>query len=120
MVTVCFVPATVISMLPSSCTSAPGFTTNSPSLYPTCTPAIGPLNGASEIISAADAPRMLSMLGEQSISAERTVATICTSSLYPSGKRGRIGRSIIRALRMATSLGRPSRLKKPPGIFPLA
>ena len=31
-----------------------------------------------------------------------------------------IGRSIMRAVKMARSVGRPSRLKKPPGIFPAA
>src|SRR5207302_826576 len=38
----------------------------------------------------------------------------------PFGQSGRIGRSIIRAVRIARSVGRPSRLKKPPGIFPAA
>ena len=34
------------------------------------------------------------------------------------GNRGRNGRSILRAIRMASVEGRPSRLKKPPGILP--
>ena len=53
-------------------------------------------------------------------SAERTVQMHCTSLLKPFGHSGRIGRSIMRAVRMARSVGRPSRLKKPPGIFPAA
>jgi hypothetical protein len=54
------------------------------------------------------------------MSADRTVQMTCTSFLKPFGQSGRIGRSIIRAVRMARSVGRPSRLKKPPGIFPAA
>ena len=48
------------------------------------------------------------------------VATICVSRCHPFGNRGRIGRSIMRAVRMPFSEGRPSRLKKLPGIFPAA
>jgi len=36
------------------------------------------------------------------------------------GKSGRNGRSIIRQVRISFSVGRPSRLKKPPGILPAA
>ena len=54
------------------------------------------------------------------MSAERTVQITCTSFLKPFGQSGRIGRSIMRAVRIARSVGRPSRLKKPPGIFPAA
>jgi len=39
---------------------------------------------------------------------------------YPSGNRGRIGLSISLEVRMAFSLGFPSRLKNPPGILPAA
>ena len=53
-------------------------------------------------------------------SALSTVAITCTSFLKPFGQSGRIGRSIMRAVRIARSEGRPSRLKKPPGIFPAA
>ena len=58
--------------------------------------------------------------GSFSPSAERTSPTICVSRLNPSGKSGRTGRSIIRAVRISFSVGRPSRLKKPPGIRPAA
>jgi hypothetical protein len=54
------------------------------------------------------------------MSAERTVQITCTSLRKPFGHSGRIGRSIIRAVRVARSVARPSRLKKPPGIFPAA
>src|SRR5690242_2601261 len=43
-----------------------------------------------------------------------------TSFLNPSGKSGRIERSMIRALRISASEGRPSLLMKPPGILPAA
>ena len=51
---------------------------------------------------------------------ESTVAMTWTSFLNPFGHNGRIGRSTMRAVRIARSVGLPSRLKKPPGIFPAA
>ena len=120
MVTVSLVPATVISTPQVTWVSRSGLMTNWPSTRPMRTPAIGPWNGASEIIKAADAPRMPNILGGQSGSADSTIATICTSSLYPLGNKGRMGRSIMRPVKMAASLGLPSRLKNPPGIFPAA
>ena len=45
-------------------------------------------------------------------------ATICVSLRQASGNSGRSGRSIRREVRISRSEGRPSRLKKPPGIFP--
>ncbi len=44
----------------------------------------------------------------------------CVSCMKPSGKRGRSVRSVWRADSTSLSPGRPSRLKKPPGIFPAA
>ena len=38
----------------------------------------------------------------------------------PSGNSGRIGRSIRREVSVSFSVGRPSRLKKPPGMRPAA
>ena len=46
--------------------------------------------------------------------------TTCTSFWNPSGKRGRMERSMMRQERISSSRGRPSRLMKPPGIFPEA
>ena len=43
-----------------------------------------------------------------------------TSFLKPSTKSGRIGRSIRREVSTSFSVGRASRLKKPPGILPAA
>ena len=48
------------------------------------------------------------------------VQMTCTSLRKPFGQSGLIGRSIIRAVSVARSVARPSRLKKPPGIFPAA
>src|SRR5581483_3304361 len=73
-----------------------------------------------DTINAADAPLMHRMSCAVTRSAERTVQMTCTSFLKPFGHSGRIGRSIMRAVRIARSVGRPSRLKKPPGILPAA
>ena len=52
--------------------------------------------------------------------AETTVIITCTSLVNASGNNGRIGRSIKRHVNVSSSEGRPSRLKKPPGILPAA
>ena len=70
--------------------------------------------------SAAEAPLMQRMSCGVTRSAERTVQMTCTSLRKPFGQSGRIGRSIMRAVSVARSVARPSRLKKPPGIFPAA
>ncbi len=89
-------------------------------MRPTRTAPTGPRNGSGEIISAADAPLMHRMSCAVTRSAESTVQMTCTSLRKPLGQSGRIGRSIMRAVRIARSVGRPSRLKKPPGILPAA
>ena len=55
--------------------------TNSPSMRPTRTAPIGPWNGISLIVRAADAAIVPRMSGSFSWSVERTVMTIWTSSL---------------------------------------
>ena len=100
--------------------STVGLMTNFPSTRPTRTPAMGPLKGISETERAQDAPIIAAMSGGLSCSTERTVAMTCMSLRKPLGKSGRMGRSMSRAQRMAALLGRPSRLMKPPGIFPTA
>src|SRR5215212_3842665 len=80
----------------------------------------GPKNGSGESIRAADAPLIARMSYGVIRSAESVMQMTCTSFLKPFGHSGRIGRSIMRAVRIAFSVGRPSRLKKPPGIFPAA
>src|SRR4051812_35847861 len=81
---------------------------------------IGPSKGMPEIISAADAALMATMSWGFSWSAPRMVPTTWVSLRYPSANDGRRGRSIRRQVRMAWSVGRPSRRKNEPGIFPAA
>ena len=54
------------------------------------------------------------------LSLASTIAWICTSSLKPAGNSGRIGRSIKREVSVSLVVGRPSRLRKPPGNLPAA
>ena len=49
-----------------------------------------------------------------------TLVMTWTSALKPSANMGRIERSIRRMVRISLVVGRPSRLKKPPGILPAA
>ena len=63
---------------------------------------------------------MATMSGSFSRSWLSTVAMTWISFRKPSGNSGRIGRSIRRETRVSFSEGRPSRLKKPPGILPAA
>src|SRR5665648_1274647 len=78
------------------------------------------MKGASDRVRAAEAPTRASTSWGFSMSTEMTVATRWTSLLKPFGQSGRIGRSSTRAVIMACSLGRPSRLMNPPGNFPAA
>jgi hypothetical protein len=73
-----------------------------------------------EIVNAAEAPIIERMSGSFSKSWLRTVQTTCVSLMKPGTKSGRSGRSISRDTNVSFSLGRPSRLKKPPGILPAA
>ena len=114
------VPTTMRSRADSSICSNVGLTTNSPSIRATRTAPTGPRNGSDEIASAAEAPLIARMSCGTTMSAESTVQMTCTSFLKPFGQSGRIGRSIMRAVSVARSVARPSRLKKPPGIFPAA
>ena len=58
-------------------------------------------------------PDMVAMVG-------CSAALTWTSLRNPFGNSGRSGRSIRRLVRTSFSVGRPSRLKKPPGILPAA
>ncbi len=71
-------------------------------------------------VSAAEAPTMATMSGSFSRSCESTVQMTCVSLRKPDAKSGRIGRSMRRETSVSFSDGRPSRLKKPPGILPAA
>ena len=67
---------------------------------------------------AAEAPIIAGISGSIAGSKAITVAITCTSFKKPFGNKGRNGRSIKRHVRVSFSEGRPSRLKKPPGILP--
>ena len=95
-----------------------GLMTNSPSTRPTETPEMGPSQGTSEMDRAMEVPIRAAISGELSCSTDMTVHTMDTSLRISLGNRGRIGRSIIRQVRVAFSLGRPSLFKKEPGILP--
>ena len=114
------VPATTRSSLLSSNCANVGLTTSSPSTYPSLVAATGPSNGISDRHRAEDAPMMPRTSGSFSWSADRTVTMTWISLWKPFGKRGRRGRSVRRAARVATSVGRPSLRKKLPGILPAA
>src|SRR5660398_248260 len=113
-------PDTMISIGLTSLSASVGLTTQDPSTLPNLSVPSGPWKGALEMDRAADAPSMASVSYGFTPSTESTVATICVSLLNPSGHIGRIGLSIKRAFRMASSLGRPSFFMNPPGIFPAA
>ena len=74
----------------------------------------------SEISSAVEAPMIARVSESFSRSTERTRPMTWVSHAYPLGNSGRSGRSIIREVRTSFSVGRPSRLKNPPGILPAA
>ena len=76
--------------------------------------------GTPAIVSAADAPMSAGMSPSISGLSESTVAITCTSFLNSSGNSGRTGRSMRREVSVSFSVGRPSRLKKPPGMRPAA
>ena len=67
---------------------------------------------------AVETPIIAVISGEQSGSTDITVATTEQSFLKSLGKRGRMGRSIQREVRIAFSLALPSRRWKEPGIRP--
>ncbi len=63
---------------------------------------------------------MASTSGSFCRSEARTVDRTCTSSMYESGNKGRMGRSMSLEVRVSLVVGRPSRLRNPPGNFPAA
>jgi hypothetical protein len=81
---------------------------------------MGPAKGMPETMRAAEAALMDSTSWGFSRSAPRMVATIWVSLRNPLGNDGRRGRSVRRQVRTACSVGRPSRRKNEPGIFPAA
>ena len=115
------VPATTKSKSPASISGMVAFKINFPSLRPTRAAAIGPCHGIGEMATAHDAAISATIAASFSPSTASAVTTTCTSFLMVSSNSGRIERSIKRPERMASSLGRPSRLiKRDPFIFPAA
>ena len=114
------VPATTRSMSAVRSCSSVGLTTKLPSTLPMRTAPTGVGYGMSEIISAADAPFIARMSYVWTWSTESVRLTSCVSRRQPFGKSGRSGRSIMRAISVAFSPARPSRLKNEPGILPAA
>ena len=112
------VPLTVRCSVLLSRWAASGQRTSSPSTQPTTTVPVGPPQGMSLTDSAAEDPIIAGTSGGMSLSTLRQVATTCTSLRMPLGNSGRSGRSIRRQVSVAFSVGRPSRLMKPPGILP--
>ena len=70
--------------------------------------------------SEAEAPIIERTSGSFSRSAEIGAGLDLDLVAVPSGKSGRIGRSISREVRISLVVGRPSRLMKPPGNLPAA
>ena len=112
------VEATVTAIWLTLRWAALGLMINSPSTRPTETPEMGPFQGISEMDRAMEVPMRAAISGELSWSTDITVQTMDTSLRMSLGNRGRMGRSIIRQVRVAFSLGRPSLFKKEPGILP--
>src|ERR1700694_3403136 len=81
---------------------------------------MGPSNGMPDSIRAAEAALIASTSWGFSRSAPMMVPTTWVSLRKPLGNDGRSGRSMRRQVRMAWSVGRPSRRKNEPGIFPAA
>src|SRR5262249_1277035 len=73
-----------------------------------------------DTVSAADAPLIDTMAGGFSEPDPRIVAMTGTWVGKAGGNDGGSGRSVRRAVRIASSPGRPSRRKNEPGILPAA
>ncbi|OPZ92943.1 MAG: hypothetical protein BWY73_00566 [candidate division TA06 bacterium ADurb.Bin417] len=97
-----------------------GLTTSCPSTRPTRTPATTSLALMGPRVTAAEAPRTASMSGSTSGSKEKTKEQTWISRFRVLGKSGRMVRSMSRQVSTSFSVGRPSRLKNPPGNLPAA
>ena len=113
-------PETIRSSSLSSNSSCVGKGTNLPSMQPRRTEPMGPRNGKGESARAAEAPFIASTSPSFCRSLAMTKLWIWTSSRNPSGNDGRMGRSMSRAVRISLVVGRPSRLRNPPGNLPAA
>ena len=105
------VPATTRSSWLSFISSMVGLSTYSLLTKATRAPPIGPMKGAPESVSAADAATIATMSGSFSWSCDSTVMITWVSQRQPSANSGRIGRSIRREVSVSFSVGPRSRLK---------
>ena len=113
-------PETIRSRSLSSSSSCVGKGTNWPSMRPRRTAAIGPSKRQRR-----DAQRGRGAVHRQHVAVVLPVAghderLDLHFVVEPSGNSGRIGRSMSRAVRVSLVVGRPSRLRKPPGNLPAA
>src|SRR4051794_1424446 len=113
-------PATTMSKVARSSSSRVGKATHWPSTCATRVEPTGPLNGRPESLVDIEAPFMATTSYGWAGSSARIVSTTWTSLRSPLVNDGRSGRSIRRQVRIASSLGRPSRRKKEPGMRPAA
>ena len=113
-------PATIMSKVARASSSSVGKLTHWPSTCATRVEPTGPLNGRPDSLVDIEAPFMATTSYGCCGSSARMVSTTWTSLRRPLVNDGRSGRSIRRQVRMASSLGRPSRRKNEPGMRPTA
>ena len=113
-------PATTMSKVARSSSSRVGKATHWPSTCATRVAPIGPENGRPDSLVDIEAALIATTSYGCCGSSASTVSTTWTSLRRPLTNDGRSGRSISRQVRMASSLGRPSRRKNEPGIRPAA
>ena len=113
-------PATTMSNTASASSVWVGKATQRSWISATRTPPMGPENGRPASCVEAEAALIATTSYRWSGFSAMMVATTCTSLRRPLAKDGRSGRSMSRQVRIASSLGRPSRRKKEPGIRPTA
>ena len=115
------VPATTKLNPPSSISFTEVLRTNLSSFKPILAAPIGPAQGMVEIDNAIEAASKDTIAASFSPSTAKAVKTTCTSFLMRSSNNGRIDLSTNRPDKIASSLGRPSRLiKREPFILPAA
>ncbi|RAO50534.1 hypothetical protein PSN01_04508 [Micromonospora saelicesensis] len=113
-------PATTMSKVARASSSRVGKATHWPSMWATRVAPIGPENGRPESLVDIEAALIATTSYGCCGSSARMVSTTWTSLRRPLTKDGRSGRSISRQVRIASSLGRPSRRKNEPGMRPAA
>ncbi len=113
-------PATTMSNVARASSSCVGKATHWPSTCATRVAPTGPEYGRPESFVDIEAALIATTSYGWDGSSASTVSTIWTSLRRPLAKLGRSGRSMRRQVRIASSLGRPSRRKNEPGMRPAA